>query len=654
MKLLIVVKAETMADTQSSGSCVVDAIIDLLQNGKNVFLTGSGGSGKTYTIRKIIESCASNSIVVAQCATTGIAAIQLPNGRTLHSTFCLPIDFPDADELVKRAYRVRRSARPKSKLAIRIANETDILIIDEISMASAWLMDCLDVFLRIFRKKHEPFGGLVILAVGDFLQLPPVYRKSTDGPSPPKSQNLLAFESKVWKTILPQTVLLTEVKRQSEKTFLELLSKIRFGFSLTIQEKKMLSEKIVQNDDDENDKRMLIAVTRKKVFEMNEERFRLLQNEGAESREYVFPTIKMGPKDMIEELEKDLRENLYLSQKTQKQRFIIGQRVMCISNIDNNGIVLVNGDTGTIVKFYQMPPNAPSGTCLLYLDAAEELLKECHDTNFKTLFVPVVRFDRLNADILVGSKKYSRQIYATASTKKNGMFTEAIEASMNAFPLISCFACTTHKVQGCTLSVPVRIDCLHMDWFTSTFYVALSRSTSLDNVTLSNFHGKFKALEKGRQFYMNGKVYDEKNNAAERNLLAPHVELLLRENVYFYFPTDASQGDEPDNYSNIFKIISETLLQMDKDEETFVYSSDEKLSPCLETTEEKKSQFENVVRDHSTGNTWKSDTEIILYPILHHLEKKYQHYKEDPRKRKHILHTELESYLKRDSKKAKQ
>ncbi len=408
------------SDGVGSTGSIAEAIVDILCKGKSVFLTGGGGTGKTWTTREIICLCAERGkIRVTQCATTGIAAIQLPNGRTLHSTFCLPIDYPNESELIMRVRRLRRSVSPKAKLAVLIANQTDILIIDEISMASAWLMDTLDLYLRILRHKNEPFGGIRILAVGDFLQLPPVYRKG-DGSSPPLAQKNLAVESNVWKTTLPQTVLLTEVKRQSDRDFMELLGKIRFGFTLTIRENKILSEKskkkeVSASEEERSNDAMHIAVRRKDVFEINENRFRMLEKTGATMRQYPFPTTKMGPTEMLDELEKDLRENLYLSQKSQKQKFIVGQRVMCISNIDNNGISLVNGDTGTIVKFHCMPSNAPCGTWVLYLETAIQLTLD-DDTYLTKMMVPVVQFDRLNQPILVASKKFSREIPNTKSS----------------------------------------------------------------------------------------------------------------------------------------------------------------------------------------------------------------------------------------------
>lgn len=181
-----------------------------LKLGHNVFLTGPAGSGKTYLLNQYIKYLNDQNINVGITASTGIAATHL-GGITIHSWSGIGIkktlNEEDISELLKRLY-----------LYDRLRN-TKVLIIDEISMLQAQLLDMVDRVCRIFRNNDSPFGGLQIIMCGDFFQLPPV---NTDN-----FENNFAWKSKIWNSMNLQVCYLVEQHRQSDFEYLTLLNDIR-------------------------------------------------------------------------------------------------------------------------------------------------------------------------------------------------------------------------------------------------------------------------------------------------------------------------------------------------------------------------------------------------------------------------------------------
>lgn len=185
-----------------------ETALKILQTGANVFLTGEPGSGKTHMINQYVAWLRARGIEPAITASTGIAATHI-GGLTIHSWSGVGIrrglseydlDIIATNERV--AKRIRRAR---------------ILIIDEVSMLSDFTFDMVDAVCREVRQKNEPFGGLQVVLVGDFFQLPPV------GPAP------FAFRSRAWRTLNPLVCYLSEQYRQEDTAFLGLLSAVRSG-----------------------------------------------------------------------------------------------------------------------------------------------------------------------------------------------------------------------------------------------------------------------------------------------------------------------------------------------------------------------------------------------------------------------------------------
>ncbi|MBT5016928.1 AAA family ATPase [Candidatus Peregrinibacteria bacterium] len=201
----------------------------ILQSGHNVYLGGSAGTGKTHLLNRFIDHLKEEMVMVGITASTGIAATHL-NGITIHSWSGLGIreqlSHDDIKKLRKRHYLRQRII------------DTEVLIIDEISMLSAEQLDTVDTICREFRKCDLPFGGLQVVLSGDFFQLPPVVK---NGASP-----RFAYDSDVWKDMNIKICYLTEPYRQHDKKFLKILNEIRSN-EVSKESLKLLEERTQQS-----------------------------------------------------------------------------------------------------------------------------------------------------------------------------------------------------------------------------------------------------------------------------------------------------------------------------------------------------------------------------------------------------------------------
>lgn len=185
--------------------------VAILKTGANVFLTGEPGSGKTHTVNAYVDWLRASGIEPSITAATGIAATHVA-GMTLHSWSGIGIS-----ESLSAAQVDAIAA--KEHVARRLQKAT-VLIIDEISMLSAATFEMADAVCREVRRLDQPFGGLTVVLVGDFFQLPPISRGKAA---------VFAYESKTWRDLNLLTCYLTEQHRQDDTAFLGVLSAIRSG-----------------------------------------------------------------------------------------------------------------------------------------------------------------------------------------------------------------------------------------------------------------------------------------------------------------------------------------------------------------------------------------------------------------------------------------
>lgn len=297
-----------------------DKAISILKTGRNVFLTGSAGAGKTYTLNHYIDYLKSHGIAVAVTASTGIAATHM-NGQTIHSWAGIGIkehlSIRDLSNLQKRKYFRDKMEKVK------------VLIIDEISMLHRNQLDLVNQSLKFFKENDLPFGGIQVIFSGDFFQLPPV------GNGEESSRQKFAFMSDAWLEAEPVVCYLTEQFRQSNNDLNLILNEIRSG---KISQKALdLLEKRVEFHPDEGEQETKLFTHNADVDRINTMH---LNQIGSASRK--FKAKVKGNEALVEVLKKSV---LALDDLELK----IGAQVMFVKN--NYEIGYVNGTLGSVHGF---------------------------------------------------------------------------------------------------------------------------------------------------------------------------------------------------------------------------------------------------------------------------------------------------------------
>ncbi len=296
--------------------------LDILKMGRNVFLTGPAGSGKTYVLNEYISYLKRAGVEVAITASTGIASTHI-NGMTIHAWSGLGIknsltDY-DLENMMEKQYLYKRFEKAK------------VLVIDEISMLSGNQLTMVEWICRTFKHNDKPFGGLQVILCGDFFQLPPI-TKSSFGES---TGNDFAYDSEVWKTARFNICYLSEQHRQKDGDYLTVLNQIRAN-KVTPETISLLRsrENAVQDAD--------IPITRLythniDVDTINHEHLETLT---AVTRE--FGMTSKGKDFLIEGLKRSCLA-------PERLRLKEGARVMFVKN--NYEVGFVNGTLGVITGF---------------------------------------------------------------------------------------------------------------------------------------------------------------------------------------------------------------------------------------------------------------------------------------------------------------
>ena len=287
--------------------------LELLQSGENVFLTGGAGCGKTYLIRAFMSQNSSKEFPIL--ASTGAAAV-LVGGRTFHSFFGLGIMEGGFEATIAKVSNERR--------VLKRISEVEGFILDEVSMIPAEALEAAEQISRIARGSSLPWGGLRVILVGDFAQLPPVTRS---GP------RRWAFRSKAWLETGLQTCLLTHNHRIEDRHFLDRLSEVRSG-QVTKQVEDFLESHVREHDQDDKATRLFPRRDQSEKFNLSE-----LAN--LITPQVEIDSIYMGEQRHIEILQKQapIPEKLILKE---------GARVLFLQNDPQKRSV--NGTRGTVVE----------------------------------------------------------------------------------------------------------------------------------------------------------------------------------------------------------------------------------------------------------------------------------------------------------------
>lgn len=293
--------------------------LSILQTGSNVFLTGEPGSGKTYVVNQYVRYLRDHGIPVAVTASTGIAATHI-SGATIHSWSGIGI----------------RKVLTKFDLETISGNErlskqitaTKVLIIDEVSMLEAGMLDMVELICRTVRRSPEPFGGLQVVLVGDFFQLPPVTKYG----EPPAE---FAFSARAWSESMFDICYLTEQHRQSDQLLSKVLSDIRTGSIMSDTVAHLHTRKITHHSDHE---------TATKLYSHNSNVDEVNANKLAQlpGKVKVFSMTHQGAKSKVEQLTRGCLSPERLELK-------VGAAVMCTRNSPEKGFA--NGTLATVISF---------------------------------------------------------------------------------------------------------------------------------------------------------------------------------------------------------------------------------------------------------------------------------------------------------------
>ena len=391
------------------------------QTSEHVFLTGKAGTGKTTFLKYIREHTHKNVVVAAP---TGVAAINA-GGVTLHSLFQLPFDpyLPQvSNPLKKNFYRF-------SKQKIELLNQLELLIIDEVSMLRADVLDCIDEILRRIRHSAQPLGGIQVLYIGDLFQLPPVVKDEEWELLQTYYESMFFFHARVIRQTEPVYLELKTVYRQGDPIFVDLLNRIRNNIA-TPDDLFELNKRYNPNFTPKEEENYIILTTHNyRSDAINHRKLKELPSE-----ERVFTgTVEGDFPDYA------LPTDLELHLKT-------GAQVMFIRN-DTDGRFF-NGKIATITRI-----------------VADQIYVYLPD---------------LNEDILVQKEEWENMHYSL--NKESSKIEEEKLGSFTQYPLRLAWAITIHKSQGLTFEKAI-IDA-GASFAAGQTYVALSRCTSLNGIVL--------------------------------------------------------------------------------------------------------------------------------------------------------------------------
>ena len=419
----------------------------IMKTGVNVYLTGSAGSGKTYTLREYIKWLEEHDIPVAVTASTGIAATHM-NGQTIHGWAGIgireSIDDFFMEQLEQKQYLWKRFEKAR------------VLIIDEVSMLHAHRLDMVERVCRRFKRNDLPFGGLQVILSGDFFQLPPVtragefaarqakhaapqgelaidYDSGETITEPEELASDMVIHSRAWRAMKPAICYLTEQHRQEDDAFLEVLNAIRAN-ALDDTHKALIKGRLNAS---------VQAALPTKLYTHNVDvdaiNFAELAKISGDVKEFVM--AGRGSDSLIESLKKSCLAPETLRLKT-------GAEVMFIKNNYEGGYV--NGTRGKVVGF----------------DSRGEPVVEIYSTGRK--------------------QSVSAMDWEVEDNGK-------VRASITQYPLRLAWAITIHKSQGMSLD-SAEID-LSKTFAYGMGYVALSRVRTLAGVRLVGYQDEALAVD---------------------------------------------------------------------------------------------------------------------------------------------------------------
>jgi len=438
--------------------------------GENLFITGPGGTGKSFLIKNIVNDAEEKKKIIKVCALTGCAAILLQcKATTLHMFSGIGIANKKNSEIVEELFTKKRHKLKNWK-------GLEILIIDEVSMMSLKILLLLDLIARKFYKKNIPFGGVQVIFTGDFYQLSPVCSNCCDKE---KEDSMYCFEHELWNQLFTKEnqIVLKTIFRQNDEKLLKVLKYVRKG-QITPSTKAVLASRIFDSQELDLIKKekvlTILSPIKRDVEHINAKEYLKLASMDKEIvYELAYVDLNAKNNDRASDIFSDnmlallLKSNEHLkrdydflaanilAEKT--LRLKIGTQVMCIVNLTLCGeLQIANGSQGIIVGFNE------------------------HN-------LPYVKFNNSKDHILI-----DYYIWKSETNKSVGL---------SQIPLIYSWAITIHKAQGLTLENAI-IDIGSNIFAYGQTYVALSRLKSLEGLYLTSFdYSKIRCNPMVKEFY---------------------------------------------------------------------------------------------------------------------------------------------------------
>ncbi|HEY0030805.1 MAG TPA: helix-turn-helix domain-containing protein [Bacteroidia bacterium] len=492
-----------MIQTSADPATYVSRFIN--QTNKNVFLTGKAGTGKTTLLRNIVSTTYKKCLIAAP---TGIAAINA-GGITIHSLFQLP--FGGFIPLKVETQTLHNNTRLNDPVSVikglqmydskrKLLRELELLIIDEVSMLRADLLDAIDLVLRHVRRNNLPFGGVQMLFIGDMLQLPPVVKEDEWQVLRSYYNSAYFFDAVVLQKNKPVYIELDKIYRQSDQRFVDLLNHLRNN-EMKKEDYELLNSFFKPGyKHDPADGYITLTTHNYKAADLNRNFLNRL-----EGKSYFFEAA----------IKDDFNESSYPLEKTLELK--IGAQVMFVKNDPSGNQKFFNGKIGFV----------------------SSIKEENIEVTFKDGSQPVI----------VGRYEWKNVKYRVNG--QSNEIEENIAGTFSHYPLKLAWAITVHKSQGLTFDKAI-ID-IGDAFAPGQVYVALSRLRSLDGLILTS------SLNPG-SIQLDGKISNySKDRSGEQDLNA-----MLSEETYQFINNYVSKSFDMNNLVRVLEEHTDSYVKDEK------------------------------------------------------------------------------------------